>query len=495
MKKISLIITTMIFVTLSGCTSRSNGECDMSALVSCSFLYNDDAEIQACANKASDNACAVSALNPTSADSSVGTSYTCKDQSWSLAAIDAGYSVSYSSMKSTPVIFVDPSLDGNDVLNLLKNPQTSNVTYSIQNAVDLSKKDGLIVVCPGHYKEAVTINSAVHDNLQIVNIAGGGTKLSPYTVISTGGLGAPLTIEDTVGVKIDGLTFTDGFSSYGGGINVSSLRTETTNKPTVTILNSSIQNNSALSGGGIYIENKAIVDLNNTHIDGNSATSGGGIYISASSAQKNITCDSCTINENEAALAGPAAFIEGGDTLELSDSTIQGNRSGTSGLSLPAIYLAEGGMFSASNTDWGNSNNENQDGDIFDYLENYKYQTTGTTQIIGYRILSVLAAVSTISAHPIVIKRLSDQLATEGVKTGGGTFTETDAIDTQILVEKLETELQTRNLNNTNTDTSIASLKDSLTTYLDNHGVYDYIDAIETNTCNTGVEVGHACAP
>ena len=183
---------------------------------------------------------------------------------------------------------------------------------NIQAAINDSNDDDIIVVFPGIYTgdgnrdidflgKAITVCSVAPDDPYIV----------AATVIDCGGLGRGFYFhngEDTNSV-LDGLTITNGYANYGGGIYA-----ENDSGPTIT--NCIISGNSATwEGGGVY---GCAGPVNNCTITGNwVGDRGGGLAFCTGPITK------CTISNNTAQRdTGGLTFCDG----PIINCTISGNR-------------------------------------------------------------------------------------------------------------------------------------------------------------------------
>lgn len=112
----------------------------------------------------------------------------------------------------------------------------------------------------------------------------------------------------------------------GGGIYLADTAT-------ATIISSSVQLNVALAdGGGIY----ALGDLDisaASNVSGNSADNGGGIFIDGANAS--LTLNGSSIFANKSTSTGGGIAVSGATSVELSNSTISGNDTGTKGSMSP----------------------------------------------------------------------------------------------------------------------------------------------------------------
>ncbi|MDO4582538.1 MAG: right-handed parallel beta-helix repeat-containing protein [Planctomycetia bacterium] len=160
-----------------------------------------------------------------------------------------------------------------------------------------------------------------------INISIDSTKYGSLTIVSLGfdndGKSIPLTIDaaqqshvmsiyTTATVNLGGLTLTGGtIDSSGGAIH---------NQGTLTVMNSTIEGNSASTGGGIY--NLGTLTVINSTIAGNSASFGGGIYNSNGGT---MTVKNSTIAGNSAEFNGGGIYDSGNGILIVTKWVIAGN--------------------------------------------------------------------------------------------------------------------------------------------------------------------------
>ena len=172
----------------------------------------------------------------------------------------------------------------------------------------------------------ITLSSALPDlsnTTGLTDIEGPGA--ASLTVARSSAAGTPdfriFTVDANVQAQLVGLTITGGFGDPGvdgGGIN---------NSGTLTVIDSTIENNAATpgsqysysggEGGGIY--NGGTLTVTNSTIDNNSATSyaGGGIDNAGT-----LTVTNSTIADNS------GGGIDNGGTLTVTNSTIADNSGG-----------------------------------------------------------------------------------------------------------------------------------------------------------------------
>ena len=124
-------------------------------------------------------------------------------------------------------------------------------------------------------------------------------------------------------VNISGCTIT-GNTTSGSGIGGGLLVKPASNggNPNVTVSNTTISNNTASQGGGVYVrETAATLKFNSGTITGNNATdNGGAVY--ASNTQ--VTISGGTISDNQSSQA-TGFRVQGTSTLAVSGGTVEGS--------------------------------------------------------------------------------------------------------------------------------------------------------------------------
>jgi predicted outer membrane repeat protein len=168
----------------------------------------------------------------------------------------------------------------------------------------------------------------------------GGTIVGAGGGLSAVGTGPNITLDDMVftGNSANGL---------GGAIYLG-------NNASLTIRNSTITGNTALSGGGIYFNNGGSLVMENCSITGNSATSpssgtGGGLYFDAAAlatppagfTPNTLVIRDSTFSGNTSAGMGGAIHLDTlTGTLDLQNSTLSGNTAAFSGGGISAASAA-----------------------------------------------------------------------------------------------------------------------------------------------------------
>jgi parallel beta-helix repeat protein len=131
----------------------------------------------------------------------------------------------------------------------------------------------------------------------------------------TGGGGGFFNNDNAV-ATIDGVTFSKNKGNDGGGIF-------TDNDSSLTIANSTISGNKGTGGGGVFIDDNSTVTITNSTISSNTATEdyGGGLYVDNGA---NVTLNNTTVSGNKAKV--DAGGIANDGILNLNRSLISGNK-------------------------------------------------------------------------------------------------------------------------------------------------------------------------
>ena len=195
---------------------------------------------------------------------------------------------------------------GNDSWDGLS-PVYNNTTRSgpkltVENATGTVSSDGTVHIAPGTYTEnGITLSNS----MTII----GNTQQN--TIINGNNSGTIFFIEPGLNVSIINLTLTQGQNSYndGGAIN---------NQGTLTITNSTLNNNLAASGGAIY--NQGTLTVSNSKFTNNTANHFGGAMYGDGA----YTVTNCTFNNNQALSDGGAIYSYYGE-LTINRSNFTGN--------------------------------------------------------------------------------------------------------------------------------------------------------------------------
>jgi hypothetical protein len=185
---------------------------------------------------------------------------------------------------------------------------------SIQAAIDdinnLDPPPEEIVVCPGVYKERITVNPLTEVNLTIQ-----ATSSTPSdTTIDADGDGTALTINRGVFITFDSFTITGGKAAFGGGV---------VNRGFLTIRNSVVTDNDTgaaddSGGGGIYNDGGNLT-LNLTEVSDNHALDGQGGGILNVGGKVLLQGDT-QVTKNMADQGG-GLFNQGGGTVTIDDDS------------------------------------------------------------------------------------------------------------------------------------------------------------------------------
>jgi hypothetical protein len=222
--------------------------------------------------------------------------------------------------------FVSPFGDDMMGANDCSSPDTPCAT--IQNAVNQSGSGDLIELSPGTYTENVTVNQSVTIqgdafNPSIVN--GGG--IGPVFIVNANDLSsAPLTATLSMMTITNG-NAGDAVQNEGGGIK---------NLGTLTVVQSTINGNKATTtgfaagiGGGIFNGGTGTLTVINSTISGNQATTsagnGGGLFNGGATA----TLVNTTINGNTAGSGNGGGILnDNGATLNFTNTIVAASTGG-----------------------------------------------------------------------------------------------------------------------------------------------------------------------
>ena len=200
---------------------------------------------------------------------------------------------------------------------------TSGPKATIKNAISTLAENGTIYIAPGTYNESgININTnmtIMGENQQNSIINGTNSNWNPIFIIAPG-----------VNVNISNLTFTQGQNTNIGGAIC--------NEGTLTVTNSTFENNKADCGGAIC--NEGTLTVTNSMFVGNNATSdvGGAIYNGG-----DVTVSNSTFVDNSAYIGG-AIYNEG--TLTVTNSMFVGNNA----TSYAGGAICNGGDVTVSNS-------------------------------------------------------------------------------------------------------------------------------------------------
>jgi hypothetical protein len=229
--------------------------------------------------------------------------------------------------------YVD-GVHGNDNNNC-KSPQ--HACKTISNALSLTLPGDSIFVAPATYHETLFI----YFNLEII---GSGAKT---TIVDGGGVNSQVVVvgsEPKVQVTLSGMTFRNGAGEEDGGGIYNCFGT-------LTVLDSIITGNRIASGhgsygygAGIYNCPSSTLTLINTTISNNSALVGGAICNGGTLTIKNSTFSGNVARQHEG--GGIANY----GTLTITNSTFSGNIARRSLLGSLAGGILNGGLFQSTGT-------------------------------------------------------------------------------------------------------------------------------------------------
>lgn len=199
--------------------------------------------------------------------------------------------------------------------NFIRVPQDYS---TIQEAVDAASKDGTVLISDGAYSGSGNYYIIVSKRMTIRSVNG-----PEKTIIDCQGKGRGFLLNTSA--TISGLTITNGFHDYGGGIKGSGYS---------VIENCIIKNNhSTYSGGGVSYDYGRVL-LENCIIEENTAgTSGGGINAS----HADVTVKGGEIRLNRSDYGGGGASLSYGE-CELNGVSITQNSAKHSGGGLSRGY-------------------------------------------------------------------------------------------------------------------------------------------------------------
>lgn len=232
---------------------------------------------------------------------------------------------------------------------------------SIQQAVDSGCTT--VLLSSGKYRENLVIPKG-----RSVSIESASTN----TVIDGGGADTVVRVRYGAQLTLTGLTIQNGSSYSGGILNVGSLtliNSRIANNlsvqgggiynyyGTVSLIDSTVENNSASYGGGGIFNEYGTVTLSNSLVTNNSAGDvGGGIFNNRGT----VTIHGSSVTDNEAIFQGGGIFNNFG-TLTLNGSAVTGNAAGDTGGGIQNLQ----GTYSIQNSIVAGNSPNDIDGDPF----------------------------------------------------------------------------------------------------------------------------------
>ena len=146
------------------------------------------------------------------------------------------------------------------------------------------------------------------------------------------GNGGGIAITEETDVTISNVTITDNDATiYGAGIYIEGTNTSTTLTISDCIISNNETPNSGATnpaGGGLFSSSDGTITITNTSFDNNSSRGGGGMVIRGTSNSNIYTIDNCSFSNNSANQDGGAIHVISGD-LTIKNTTINGNTAGS----------------------------------------------------------------------------------------------------------------------------------------------------------------------
>ena len=182
----------------------------------------------------------------------------------------------------------------------------------------------------------------------------GSTLDGNVTTDKTGGQGGAIVAYSAGDITLDSTTVTNNYAAAGGGIY--SLGTAVSDTHITLRNNTKFTGNTAASGAGIYLAhslgNNILLELSDSAIDNNTASSGGGGIFAYNGVQ--INANKASFNGNKAA-SGAGIYLYGQNNkvmAELTDSFIDNNIASDWG---GGIFAYNGAEVKANNTSISNN--------------------------------------------------------------------------------------------------------------------------------------------
>ena len=189
----------------------------------------------------------------------------------------------------------------------------------------------------------------------------GSTLDGNVTTDKTGGQGGAIVAYSAGDITLDSTTVTNNYAAAGGGIY--SMGTAVSDTHITLRNNTKFTGNTATSGAGIYLAhslgNNILLELSDSAIDNNTASSGGGGIFAYNGVQ--INANKASFNGNKAA-SGAGIYLYGQNNkvmAELTDSFIDNNIASDWG---GGIFAYNGAEVKANNTSISNNKGGNAGG-------------------------------------------------------------------------------------------------------------------------------------
>lgn len=223
---------------------------------------------------------------------------------------------------------------------------------TLQVAINAAIPGATLAVCPGTYAGGLTISK----DLRLMG-AGDGAGGSDTVVQGAGD--TPVVKITTGSVVLKNLRITGGGGGDGAGVNLQGGTVELNsctvsgntgpaaafgggifNGGTLHLIGSTVRDNRANGGGGIYNTNNRSLTLTNSEISGNTGTAGGGgIYNFAGAT---VLFDAASrVTGNIAGITGGGIYNNGGTVTLVSSANVSGNTPNNCA-GMPAVALCSG---------------------------------------------------------------------------------------------------------------------------------------------------------
>jgi len=275
---------------------------------------------------------------------------------------------------------------------------TSGVTITFDSSVFTSAATGTI-----------TLSADLPEITANMDISGLGRD---QVIVDGANSHRPFTINASATVNLSGMTVTHGSSSFGGGlynegtlkVSDSAVSSNTGNSGggiynlfgTVTVNDSTLDGNTALSSGGGIVALSGTLTVTNSTLDGGSATNfGGGIYAFSST----LTVTDSILSANSAN-DGAGGIYSGSSTVKVINSTLSGNSATNSG---GGIFNGDSSALTVINSTLAeNTASSNQGGGI--YITSASTSATLNNSIVAGNTGGDCANASTLNAQNTLIQ-------------------------------------------------------------------------------------------
>ena len=176
----------------------------------------------------------------------------------------------------------------------------------------------------------IEVSGTIHDHVTTkisVTISGADAPSDNPAVLDGSNSGTPVSTQTTAAVYLDHLTIQHGSGNFGGGISSEGL---------VTLTDTTVSDNTAISGGGGAYEAGSVMTLIDSTISTNTQTGlgyGGGLFLDGQSGTGSLVLVDSTVSGNATTGTGEGGGIAalGGTSVTLTGSTVSGNMSAEGG--------------------------------------------------------------------------------------------------------------------------------------------------------------------